>query len=111
MTLETRHLKEDVTHWPIAGSDGYGGFTFGTPVKLNGRWEGRKELFLAPDGEEAISRAVVYVSADVIEGDYLGLGDLTATADPTDIANTYRIRNYMKQSDLRNLQSIRKAFL
>lgn len=111
MTLDTRHLREDVTHWPISGSDGYGGFTFNSPVKLKGRWEEKAVLFLSANNEEQVSEAVVFVDTEVAAGDYLGRGDLTATSDPTTIADTRRIRQYQRTTDLRNLRSIRKAYL
>lgn len=111
MTIATRHMKEDVTHWAIAGSDGYGGFTFGTPVKLKGRWEEKAVLFLTPSGEEVVSSSIVYLPSAIAVGDYLGLGDLTATADPTTITDTWRVRQHGRNTDLRNLQSVRKVFL
>jgi len=111
MTLISRNLKEDVTHWPLTGSDGYGGFTYDPPVKLKGRWEEKAVLFLNADNEEVVSQAIVYLGVDIAQGDYLGLGDLTATNDPTTISDTYRIRQRHRTTDLRNLISLRKAFL
>lgn len=111
MTALTRHMKQDVTHWPVTGSDGYGGFTYGTAVKLKGRWEDKAVLFLTNDREEQVSQAVVYLATDIAVGDYLGLGDLTATNDPTTIDDTYRVRQRHKSTDLRNLVAIRKVFL
>ncbi len=111
MTIATRHMKEDVTHWPIAGSDGYGGFTYDTPAVIKGRWEETAVLFLTPSGEEQISSSVVYLPSEVAVGDYLGLGDLSATADPTTLDDTWRVKQHGRNTDLRNLQSIRKVFL
>jgi hypothetical protein len=111
MTILTRNLREDVTHWPLTGTDGYGGFTYGTPVKIVGRWEEKAVLFLNADNEEVISEAIVYLDTDVAPGDYLGQGDLAATADPTTIDGPKRIRQRQKTTDLRNLLAIRKAFL
>ena len=111
MTALTRNLNAAVTHWPVTGSNGFGGFTFGTPVKLDGRWQDKQQLFRDSNGEESVSNAVVFVSADTAIGDYLAEGDLTATADPTTLAGTYRIRQYAKTSDLRNLDVLRKAIL
>lgn len=111
MTVITRNLKHDVTHWPLTGSDGYGGFLYGTPVKVKGRWEEKAVLFVTPGNEEVVSQAIVYLATDITEGDYLGQGDLTATADPTTLQGTYRIRQRHKTTDLRNLIALRKAFL
>ncbi len=111
MSVLSRNLNQDVTHWPNTGSDGYGGFTFGTPVKVDGRWEDKAVLFVGPNNEEEVSEAVVLLVTDINVGDYLGEGDLTATADPTTIAGPYRIRQRQKVTDLRNLEALRTAFL
>ncbi len=111
MTQVSRNLREDITHWPLTGTDGYGGFTYGAPVKLKGRWEDKTVLFLNDDNEEVVSAAIVYLENDIVSGDYLGQGDFTATADPTTIAGPRRIRQRQKTTDLRNLLAIRKAFL
>lgn len=111
MTLTSRNLKETLTLWPKTGSDGYSGFKFGAPVTLNGRWEERGVLFRTPENEEVVSIGVVYMDQDVVVGDYIAQGDQTATADPTTLPAAWQIRGYNKNTDLRNLQSIRKAFL
>ena len=105
------NLNQDVTHWPVTGNDGYGGFTFGTPVKLDGRWEEKAELFITPDNEEVHSKVVAYLDTDIANGDYLAEGDQTATADPGTLNDAFRVRNYGKVTDLRNLNSLRKAWL
>jgi hypothetical protein len=111
MTIMSRNLKQDVTHWPVTGSDGYGGFAFGTPVKLTGRWEERAELFIDENNEEVRSNAICYLSVDVDPGDYLAEGDLTATPDPATLTAAYRVRNKHKTTDLRALVALRKVFL
>ncbi len=111
MTIASRHLKEDITHWPVTGSNGYGGFTFGTPVKLKARWEDKSVLFRTLENEEEVSNAIVYLAVDIDVGDYFGRGDLTATADPTTLDNAFRSRNFHRSTDLRALQALRKVFL
>lgn len=111
MTMTSRHLKQDVTHWPVTGSNGYGGFTFGAPVKLKGRWEDKAVIFRTLENEEVVSNAIIYLGVDIDVGDYFGLGDLTATADPTTLDTTFRSRNYHKSTNLRALEALRKVFL
>jgi len=106
-----RNMHDDVTHWPFGGSDGFGGFTFGTPIKFKARWEDKNVLFLTLSGEEEVSNAVVYVPQSVDIGDYLGLGDLTASPDPTAISGPNRVRGYNRSTDLRGLHEIMKAIL
>ena len=104
------HLVHDVTHWPVTGSDGYGGFTFGTPVLLAGRWEQKQELFINQDLEEVLSNAVVYLNTDLSIGDYVVEGDETAVADPTTL-DAKRIRGLNRITDLRNVLALRKLWL
>ena len=106
-----RNLKQDVTRWPITGSDGFGGFTFGEPVCIKGRWEDRSELFLNLDNEEEVSNAIIYLNTDIEVGDYFALGDYTATNDPGTLDVAFRSRNKNKITDLRGLNALRKVWL
>ena len=105
-----RHLKQDVTYWTTSEAE-FAGFQFSTPVAIKGRWEERAVLFQTPEGDDAISRAVAYLAADVDIGDYVALGDHTAVADPTTLTGAYRVKQFLKQNDLRNISVERKAFL
>ncbi len=107
-----RNLREDVTHWPVTGTDGYGGFTYGSPVLEKGRWQDKNELFVTPDNEEVMSTAIVYLNTDISPGDYLAQGDHATVpiSNPTTV-NGHRIRNYGKSTDLRALVALRKAWL
>ncbi len=107
----TRHMHDDVTHWPIGGSDGFGGFTFGTAVKFKARWEDKNELFIDLNGEQDTSRAFVYTPSQIPVGDYLALGDFVATSDPTTIEGPFRVRASNRSTDLAGLRSIQKAIL
>lgn len=111
MTMISRMLKEDVTRWPNTGSNGYGGFTFGTPIILKGRWEDKAELFRTLENEEEVSSAIVFLESDIVVGDYFARGDETATSDPTTLSTAFRSRNYHRTTDLRNLNALRKVFL
>ncbi len=107
-------MLHDITHWPVTGTDGYGGFTFDTGVEVKGRWEDKGELFLDEDNEEQISNAIVYLEIDVAIGDFLAQGLHNAVADPTTLTGdnrSYRARMRNKTTDLRNLVSLRKVFL
>ena len=108
----TRRLNQEVTHWPLTGSDAYGGFTFGEPQLLSGRWEEKQELFITPDNEEVLSMSICYLMDDIDTGDFLAEGDHTTVLDPGTLHGTaYRVRNYSKVTDLRALNALRKAWL
>lgn len=110
-----RNLRQDVTLWPIEGTDGFGGFMFGEPVLRKGRWEDKAELFINQDAEEVLSKSIVYMMDDVESGDYLALGDFASeevlVLDPGTLSGAFRIRNFSKVTDLSALQSLVKAWL
>ncbi len=106
-------MNEDITHWPVTGSDGFGGFIFGTPVLLKGRWEEKAELYRDNENEEHVSQSVVYTSDEVDVGDYLALGDhaTVPVASPTSLTTAFRILQRFRSTNLRAVCSIRKAYL
>ena len=112
MTRYKRNLNQDVTHWTVTGSDGFGGFLYGTPTLLAGRWEEKTEMFLTVNGEEAVSQAIVYLMDDIDAGDWLALGDFATapTADPSTLDEAHRIQQRNRSTDLRNLIALRKAY-
>lgn len=107
-----RKLRQTATHWPVTGSDGYGGHTYGTPVKVDCRWQDKNEMFLLPSNEEVVSQAIVYLNIDINTGDFLALGDhaTVPVADPNTV-DARRVRNYGKSTDLRAVVALRKAWL
>jgi len=109
----SRHLKDSATHWPVTGSDGFGGFLFGAPVLLRARWEDKAELFLTDNKEEEVSKSVVYLEVDVSTGDYLSEGDhaTTPVSDPSSLTTAHRIRQHGRSTDLRSMQQLHKVYL
>ena len=106
-------FRQDITYWPVTGSDGFGGFLYGPPVLLRGRWEDTQALFIDANKEEVLSSAIVYLGTDIDTGDYLGLGDYTdpVVDRPTTLTTAFRIRQRSRTTDLRNMQALRKAYL
>lgn len=106
-----RKLKETATWWAIT-PDGYGGETFAAPVKIACKWENALELKAGKEAtKEIISRAAVYTDRDVSVGDYLCQGDQTAHNDPTVIAGPFKITVFDRITDLRGVQTLRRAIL
>lgn len=104
-------LKHTITYWRVTGSDGYGGYTFATPITIKARWEDSQEKFISTDGEESVSRAVVFIDRSVTVGDYLAEGDFTTTDNPDDVSGAFPVRAFSRITNLRNTQTLRTAFL
>lgn len=113
MTRIKGNLRQDVTHWTVTGSDGFGGFLYGAPTLLKGRWEEKSEMFLNINSEEEVSEAIVYLMDDIDVGDWLALGDFATvpTANPSTLDEAHRIKQRNRSTDLRNLIALRKAYV
>lgn len=112
--MHTNDYKNVATYWGNRSVSGTGKLTFDAPVLLMTRWEERSERFVNAEGEEVVSRAVVWVKQDVEEGEYIALGDYvtgTPITDPTVVVDAYPIRRFFKIPDLRNLFQERRVFL
>ncbi|KKL66945.1 hypothetical protein LCGC14_2139940, partial [marine sediment metagenome] len=60
-----------------------------------------------------ISKAIAYLSADVLTEDYLMFGE-TSEADPTNLTDgkiAYTVERFDKIPDVRNLSFQRKAYM
>lgn len=110
MSLLNRMRKQTATYWGSPEPDGYGSYTFDTPITLMVRWEDVSEVVQGANGESINSRSTVYVGQDVDVEGYLYLGTSSAT-DPTEVDGAYRIRSFSKVPNLRASKYLRKAYL
>jgi len=125
----SKRLNQTVVYWGSPVSNGRGGHTYDPPVEIACRWEERSEVRSSDDGEEYISKAVVYLEDGVVKNGMLYLGtlqniiDLDAgdsadsagtvyLLDPHDIDNAYLIKDFEKTPALNSTtEFMRKAYL
>jgi len=105
MSFLTRNLNQTVVYWGTPSPDGFGGNTFATYVEINGRWEDSSEKFINPEGEEVVSKAMIFLDQDVDIGGWLYLGDTddisSANQDsPENVDGAYEIRAFMKTPNI-----------
>lgn len=103
---------DKVTHWVVT-PDGFGGYTFALPRTLDGRWEDVTEKFMSDAGRETVSKAIAYLSDDVLTEDYLMNGE-TSEANPTNLTDgktAHQVERFDKTPDVRNLSYERKAYM
>jgi len=110
-SIPTRYLRQNITRWTVS-EDGYGGFEFGPPQVIKGRWEQHQKLFTDLEGHQKVSRAEVFLAESVEVGDYLYNG-YTTELDPTTICSgeCFRVQMYHEIPDLRNIMTVRQAIL
>ena len=69
-------LNQSAVYWGNPQDNGYGGFTYDDPVEIKCRWEDMHQVVTATNGEEVVSRAVVYVDVDLEENGVIYLGTM-----------------------------------
>lgn len=118
----TRTCKQVAVYWGSPVNDGYGGKTFADPVEIFCRWEDKNEIFEAPNGDEAVSKSVVYVLQDLDQEGYLYLGTLddllesggesTGELVPSEIEGAQIIKRFDKTPALGSTtEFLRKVYL
>lgn len=114
----TRAVTQIAVYWGTPSEDGHGGYTFADPVEISCRWEDKQEIIEAQNGEQLLSRSVVFVTQDLDELGYLYLGELADfdstvdTADPISIDGAYQIKRFDKLQEHKSTTLFfRRAYL
>lgn len=116
MSFLIDNLLQTVVYWGNPTPDGYGSFTFDSPVEISVRWENRTELFIDRTGAESKSFAIVYLGQDVDVGGWLFLGELDdidsgLTDTPHLVPDAREIRGFRKIPSLNAEIFERKVWL
>ena len=104
-----KRFPQSITYWHTS-PDGYGGFTFGAPTAIEGRWEDKNQLFLNLKGEEEVSSSIIYTDQQLTIGDYVYEGTSVA-ANPAALDGAKRIRQLNKTPSLNGSRALYKAYL
>lgn len=117
----TRTCKQTAVYWGNPVNDGQGGFTFDNPIEIKCRWEDRNETFVTSNGNEAVSKSIVYVLQDLDQEGCLYLGtldDLLESAEsegtliPNEIEGAQIIRRFDSMPALGSTtEFLKKAYL
>jgi len=111
-----RACVQTAVYWGSPVADGYGGFTFASPVEIACRWEEKTGTFINRKGEQIFSKAYVFTLQDVVERGYLYLGELTDLDsnpdDPKEVDDALEIKRFDKSPALGSTTVFtRKAYL
>ncbi len=106
----TKNLKQTATYWASPVADGYGGYTFTSPITIDCRWILKQELFIDAKGKEKVSNAVVLLAQDVDLDGYLYLGT-TTELNPKNINGSYSIKSFAKIPSMKADAFLRKVWL
>lgn len=108
-----KFLKQTAVYWGAPIPDGYGGYTYASPVEIKVRWSDKQEKFINQNMEEVLSKSVVMLDQDVVIGGQLALTDLVSLSSsqtPED-NDAYEIKAFSKTPDIRATKFVRKIWL
>jgi hypothetical protein len=115
-------LKQKAVYWGNPVNDGTNNFTFDTPVEIDCRWQDKAVLFVGANGEQDVSRSIIYTIDDLVLNGYLYLGTLDELYDvaessayelnPKEIDNAFIIKNIDKSPSMNIIDNYtRKVYL
>ena len=109
-----RKLKQKATYWAPGLPDPYGRVTFeALPVEIDVRWEDSAELFRDAQGNEAVSRAVIYTLTQLAVTGWVQLGNAAVgtLSDPRVLEGAQEIRQIGTSPSLRATQQLFKVMV
>jgi hypothetical protein len=117
-----RRLNQKAAYWGNPQEDGYGGKLYDDPIEIDCRWEDTNQIILMANGEELLSRAIVFTEQDLEENGllYLGTlddllsssGDSSGDVELTKVEGVHIIKRYEKIPSLRSDSDfLRKSYL
>jgi hypothetical protein len=90
--IENRFFTGRATYWPRDEDDGYGGWSYGSPIRYAVRWEEWVEERFDAKGDRFVSKAIVWLPEEVAAGGYLYDGLPLLANDPTTLDEAFVIR-------------------
>jgi hypothetical protein len=120
MSIENKILSmcvQNCVYWGNPVNDGFGAYTFDDPIEIKCHWQDKEQIIGRDDEKIVTSRAIVFVTQDVVTEGLLWLGalkDLTITqqASPRTITGITIIKRFEKTPAMKSTTIfMRKAFV
>lgn len=88
---------QTAVYWAAPKPDGFGGYTYGEPVEIKCRWDGKTKVIVDKDGNERVAQAEILVTEKLELDGMLCLGSLAALtpqqrANPKLVKGVYPIK-------------------
>lgn len=112
-----RSYPQTAVYWANPQENGYGGKTYDDPVEIKCRWEDKQQVIVDDNGEQLLSRSVVWGNMDFQYNGMLFLGtladlDSSEEEDPRSIEGICIIKRFEKTPYLGSTTIfLRKAYL
>ena len=113
MSVITTMRNQTAVYWAPAAPDGFGGRAYLAPVQLECRWDGMQERFTDVDGDEVLSKGVVYPDRLLEINGYLKEGTLeSATSDnPLEEDGAFEIRGRATTPNFKNTEVLYTVYI
>ena len=110
MSWYTRQLHEDATYWPVAAITAYGDRIYASPGAVKVHWMEERRLFIAKDGAEKHSKAIIFADRDVPEDSFLYRG-ISASHSPRAVPAADLVLKVEKLPTLRGDLTVYRLYL
>lgn len=116
MSLISRMRRQKAVLWAQGSQkpDDYGNPTTGNAVEIACRWEEKSEKFINFNGEEEVSKSVVYVDRELKKGDLLRFGPLSSVTNPANARNNdgvWEVKGFASVPNLKCTENLLTAYL
>lgn len=85
MNIRIRQLNQYATLFERTGVNGYGEPSYSAGTTIRCRWQNVAENLIDSQGQEFVSRAVIYLGQQAKEGDRITYGSSASFADSSEI--------------------------
>ena len=107
MSIITKMRRQLCTYWGPAANDGFGKLTYDIPISVKCRWDDTQELFIDSNGDQVLSKSIIYPDIVMENGGFVALMDWTAllTAVPSDY-DSFEVMSVGQVPNLKNTETL-----
>lgn len=114
--ITTKFLKQRCCYFGNPTPDGYGSYSFDSPVEIDCRWTDSVQVVSDGKGNDIVCKSVVMVAQDIEELGMLFLGtlddlDSAEEDDPVSIERCYTVKRFDKIPMLKGSPFLRVCYL
>ena len=104
--------KQTAVYWAFKKFDETGNPEVFPPVEISCRWEDVQTAYTTSAGENAVSKATIYVDRDVTIDGFLWEGvKADAPFHPKDVAGAVQIKHFERLPNFRNTEILRTVYI
>lgn len=88
--------------------DGYGSYSFASPVEINCRWEDKLDIVRNAAGVEVVSTSRVFVDREILTDSFMYLGLLSEVTgqNPQSITGAFQVISFISSPNIAGTERI-----